>query len=103
MDIFILPSFHEGFGLVLVEAQAAGLRCLINVTVPDDIEIIKENCNWLDIEDGAAVWANKIIELSGEDTVNREHALHKVETSVFNIETSVLKLTTLYEKHFERY
>ncbi|MGL4672309.1 glycosyltransferase, partial [Cetobacterium sp.] len=28
MDIFILPSFYEGFGLVLLEAQSSGLNCI---------------------------------------------------------------------------
>jgi glycosyltransferase involved in cell wall biosynthesis len=101
-DLFILPSFHEGFGLVLVEAQAAGLRCLVNVKVPKEVEIIKENCDWLNIEDGADVWADKIVKLSEKDSVDREQALHEVEASVFNIEESVLQLTTIYEKYFEQ-
>jgi glycosyltransferase involved in cell wall biosynthesis len=101
-DLFILPSFHEGLGLVLVEAQAAGLRCLVNVTVPNDIEIIKENCDWLNIKNGAKVWADKIIELSEKNAVDREQALHKVEASAFNIYTSVLQLTAIYERHFKQ-
>ena len=34
MDVFIFPSKVEGFGIVTIEAQAAGLRCLISEAVP---------------------------------------------------------------------
>ena len=30
MDCFVFPSRYEGLGLVAVEAQAAGLTCLIS-------------------------------------------------------------------------
>lgn len=34
MDVFVFPSVIEGFGIVLVEAQISGLRCLISDAVP---------------------------------------------------------------------
>ncbi len=33
MDCFLLPSFHEGFPIVLVEAQTNGLKCLVSDSV----------------------------------------------------------------------
>ena len=40
-DIFILPSVHEGLGIVLIEAQSNGLPCIVpkNV-VPEEARII---------------------------------------------------------------
>ena len=39
MDVFIFPSKIEGFGIAAIEAQAAGLRCLISDTVPTSTHI----------------------------------------------------------------
>ena len=36
MDLFVLPSLFEGFGLVVVEAEANGLKCLVSDRVPQD-------------------------------------------------------------------
>lgn len=34
MDCFIFPSLYEGLGIVLIEAQASGLHCVVSNTVP---------------------------------------------------------------------
>ena len=36
-DLFLLPSFSEGFGLTVVEAQCAGLGCVVSEFVPIDV------------------------------------------------------------------
>lgn len=36
MDVFVFPSLFEGLGIVLIEAQVSGLRCIVSDTVPKE-------------------------------------------------------------------
>lgn len=62
MDVFVLPSIHEGFPIVLVEAQATGLQCLAadNITTSCDLT---GNMQFLPIENTEKLWAEKILEV----------------------------------------
>lgn len=41
MDVFVLPSIHEGLGIVLIEAQANGLPCIVPTNiVPPEAKIL---------------------------------------------------------------
>lgn len=39
MDVFLFPSLYEGLPVTLVEAQAAGLPCIISDNIPKDCDI----------------------------------------------------------------
>jgi len=41
MDTFVFPSLYEGLGLVLIEAQAAGLPYVFSDIVPEEADVIK--------------------------------------------------------------
>jgi len=37
MDVFLYPARREGLGIVMIEAQAAGLRCVVSDTMQPDV------------------------------------------------------------------
>lgn len=56
---FLLPSKREGFGIVLIEAQAMGLTCYVSDAVPTLANV--GGCKYLSLDDGPKAWAEKII------------------------------------------
>lgn len=59
-DMFLLPSLYEGLPGVLVEAQAAGLRCLVSDTVTKEAQAT-DLVTYMDIRQSASVWAEAIL------------------------------------------
>lgn len=57
---FICPSVVEPFGIVLIEAQAMGVRCYASDAAPKATDM--GGCAYLSLEDGPKAWADKIIE-----------------------------------------
>lgn len=60
-DAFALPSFQESFSLVLVEAQAHGVRCVASDTVPEEV-ICNDNCFKLSINESSEKWASLLLD-----------------------------------------
>lgn len=59
MDLFALPSRFEGLGIVLIEAQAAGLKCIVSEEIPP-IAFLTENIEALSFD--VLLWRDKILE-----------------------------------------
>jgi glycosyltransferase involved in cell wall biosynthesis len=103
MDVFALPSLFEGMPLVMLEAQAAGLPCLLSDTVSEEVEVVKPLVRRLSITDPPAEWARAL--LDWRDTppaISREEALARVENSPFNVEQYVAILERLYLDQLEQ-
>lgn len=60
MDVFVFPSYTEGFGNVLIEAQAMGLRCVVSNRVPIDA-FITNLIIPLELEAPINVWCECIL------------------------------------------
>jgi glycosyltransferase involved in cell wall biosynthesis len=61
MDVFVLPSLYEGFPIACVEAQAAGLPCLLSQTIENDV-VLSDRVSFLPIGKGQeSVWAKEIL------------------------------------------
>ena len=64
-DIYLHSAYYEPFGLVLLEAMAAGLPCII-LDGRGNRKLVKDDYNgYLFFEQNAEVFADKIMELAG--------------------------------------
>lgn len=61
VDIFMLPSVAEGFGIAGAESQAAGAFTVVSTNVPAELEIT-DNILYLDLNIGARRWAESVLE-----------------------------------------
>ncbi len=97
MDTLLLPSLHEGLGLVLVEAQAAGLPCVCSNVIPREAEILPQLITRLSLFDSAALWADSLHRiLSVPRPVDWHQALNAVLQSRYNLLHTISELEHVY-------
>lgn len=91
MDVFCLPSLFEGLGIVLIEAQSAGLKCLASDGVPQEAKVT-ENLEFLPLE--IDLWVEAI--LSAAEGYERENMYEQVTAAGYNIEQQIKEVERLY-------
>lgn len=90
-DYFLFPSLFEGLGIVLIEAQAAGLECFASTEVPTLADL--GACHYLPLDIGAKKWAEYI-----NDAINSGVRLSADEEKIrqFDINKTVSDLDKIY-------
>lgn len=76
-DLFILPSFHEGLPVTLVEAQGAGLKCFISDSVTREIDLECKLTEFISLNKSAQEWAEIIDNNKKYERKNTIEALRK--------------------------
>lgn len=92
MDVFVFPSNYEGLPVTLVEAQAAGLPCLISDKVPIECKVT-DLVRQLPLSDSAATWANQAV---NDAAIIREDTFEKIRQAGFDIVENAMWLQNYY-------
>ena len=94
MDIFLFPSLQEGLGIVLLEAQASGLKCITSKdVVPTDIAVTNL-VEFIALEKSAEFWSEKVIYANKE--YKRVDTTSDIEKSGFSILKSSKDIESIY-------
>lgn len=96
LDVFVLASKFEGLGIVNIEAQAAGLPCVVSNGIPLAAKILKD-FNFLDLSEGSFSWADAINKYKN---FKREDKSVEIIKSNYDVKSSSRILETLYLKNF---
>ena len=81
IDVFVFPSKLEGLPVSVIEAQAAGLPCLLSNRVAEETAIT-ELVQFIPLEDGPSVWADKIMAAAGNPRKDMREAMKKARYDI---------------------
>jgi glycosyltransferase involved in cell wall biosynthesis len=91
-DMFVLPSISEGLPGVAIEAQAAGLPCLLSNAITAEVKIL-ESTELLPINKGSDIWAERMLAYR---EFNRRDTLEEIRRVGYDISDAVKSLEELY-------
>lgn len=97
MDVFAFPSLYEGLPVSLVEAQAAGLPCIISDRVPEAC-MLTDLVQRVSLEESARQWAERI--LAVRTTVRRDR-FDEIAAAGFDIVSNAAWLQQYYMEQWK--
>lgn len=92
MDVLAMQSLLEGLPVTGIEAQAGGLSLIASTGIPDEMNAI-DMVEFISLEDGEKVWAEKLIEKAKQPKVD---TIEKINKARYDIHTLVPWLQEFY-------
>ena len=93
MDLFIFPSLNEGLGMVLIEAQASGLPCIVSNTIPHEA-CITDLVYKIDL-DKISDWIDKLVKFR---KVKRTIRKNEIKESGYDAKDNAIWIQDFYKK-----
>lgn len=93
MDVFLMPSFYEGFPVTGIEAQASGCPCVFSDTITKEAALLA-GTRYISLEADAKTWAEEVLDAAKANERNNSRAV--LQEKGFDIEDTVKKLEALY-------
>lgn len=99
MNVFVFPSLYEGLPVTMVEAQAAGLPCIISDKVPSECILTEGLVDIMTLSASPEAWAEKIL---AKRAIPRTDRRAEIAAHGFDITTEAVKLQEFYLKAYEQ-
>lgn len=93
-DVFLGASIREGLGMVSIEAQAAGVPCVLSDGFPKSVDLGLNLVHFLKT-DNVEKWCDSIINIK-KNINSKEDILKQVTENGYNIDEEIVKIDKLY-------
>lgn len=101
MDLWVMPSLFEGFGIALVEAQFCGLQCIVSDQVSRESDLQYGLMEYLPLDDKES-WIQRIqYAYENKKLINKVELQKKNKASSYNIKNSAKQLYEMYKSNGE--
>ena len=94
-DVFIGPALKEGFGLVAVEAQAAGIPCVLYTGFPASVDMRAGCCTFLDAFEVTS-WADAILQSQTGIGADKSTIHNNIRSLGFDAKENAKKVCKMY-------
>lgn len=95
-DVMLMPSLHEGFPVVLVESQAAGLPAVIANTISPEVDLSIGLVDFVELGPSVKEWITKIQAASQGVKVSAETRFETLNKYGFSASAGAERLMTVY-------
>jgi glycosyltransferase involved in cell wall biosynthesis len=97
-DVFLFPSFSEGLGIVVLEAQVAGTPTLMSDCLPHEVIVAPKSVEMLPLSAGPEAWSEALGRLLDRPATEPLQWRRAVEHSQFGIARCVDDLDRIYRE-----
>ena len=101
MDVFLLPSLFEGFGIVNIEAQTSGLPCFASDKVVAPESKVTDLMHFIPLEKSPKQWSEEIFQFLSLLGPRRDYS-HEVRAAGYDIGEVSKDLELFYRKALKK-
>ena len=98
-NVLLFPSYYEGLSVVLVDAQATGIRCVVTNSLAKETVICENQMILVPLQKSAKEWADIVL---NEKSDNREYAVDIMKEEGWDVSVNAKWLQDYYLNSMKR-
>lgn len=98
-DVFLFPSFYEGFPIALIEAECSGLQCVISDVITKQVQI-EGICKTVSLDEENDEWVEKIVSAL-ECKEDRKKYAEIIENLGLGMDSEIKQIERIYDTLME--
>ena len=100
-DVFVFPSLGEGLSVAMLEAQCAGLPCVVSDTIPREVEKT-DLISFVSLDKGPQYWAEEILKAYKKEN-NRTKYPAEITAAGYDIKKNAEWLQNYYIEQWQKH